>query len=46
LHKNARGDEVIVAVNSFVLNLNCKGAGFGYRVDTGSARSFLDDFLP
>lgn len=36
---------VIVAVNSFVLNLNCKGSGFGYRVDTSDARSFLDDFI-
>ncbi|MEO5577377.1 MAG: trypsin-like serine protease [Gaiellaceae bacterium] len=33
----------IVGVNSFVLNANCKGSGFAYRVDTGSARSFLDD---
>jgi hypothetical protein len=31
----------IVAVNSFVLNLNCNGAGFGYRVDTTLVADFL-----
>ena len=31
----------IVAVNSFVLNGNCQGAGFGYRVDTQYAHSFI-----
>ena len=36
---------IIVAVNSFVLNANSKGAGFGYRVDTEYAQEFLDDFL-
>lgn len=34
----------IVAVNSFVLNDNCKGSAFGYRVDTAYAQSFLDDY--
>lgn len=37
---------IVVAVNSFVLNENCKGAGFGYRVDIADSRSFLDDFVP
>jgi Trypsin len=32
---------LIVAVNSFVLNNNCNGAGFGYRVDTSLARTFI-----
>lgn len=36
---------IIVAVNSFVLNANCKGSGFGYRVDTATAREFLDDYV-
>lgn len=36
-------DGVIVAVNSFVLNLNCQGAGFGYRVDTQYAQDFIED---
>ena len=31
----------IVAVNSFVLNYNCAGAGFGYRVDTELANEFI-----
>lgn len=31
----------IVAVNSFVLNENCAGAGFGYRVDTEAAQAFI-----
>jgi secreted trypsin-like serine protease len=31
----------IVAVNSFVLNNNCNGAGFGYRVDTQLANDFI-----
>jgi hypothetical protein len=35
-------DGVIVAVNSFVLNLNCNGAGFGYRVDTDYAHDFIE----
>lgn len=36
---------VIVAVNSFVLNGNCKGAGFGFRVDTEVSRSFLSNYV-
>lgn len=36
------GQTVIVAVNSFVLNLNCRGAGFGFRMDT----QLVHDFLP
>jgi len=36
---------IVVAVNSFVLNENCKGSGFGFRVDTPGARDFLDDFV-
>ena len=34
-------DGYIVAVNSFVLNNNCNGAGFGYRVDTPLAYDFI-----
>jgi len=36
---------VVVAVNSFVLNSNCKGAGFGYRVDTQSSLDFINQFF-
>ena len=35
------GEGYIVAVNSFVLNGNCNGAGFGYRVDTELANDFI-----
>lgn len=45
LHKTVQGQEVIVGVNSFVLNANCKGAGFAYRVDIADARDFLDDYV-
>jgi len=34
-------DGYIVAVNSFVLNNNCNGAGFGYGVDTERANDFI-----
>lgn len=34
-------DGKIVAVNSFVLNSNCKGSGYAYRVDTGYAQAFI-----
>ena len=37
-----RGD-TIVAVNSFVLNSQCRGTGFSYRVDTAYAQAFIDD---
>lgn len=36
--------EVIVGVNSFVLNSNCKGAGFAFRVDTAVSRDFLSKY--
>jgi hypothetical protein len=36
---------IVVAVNSFVLNSNCKGAGFGYRVDTQSSLNFIRQYL-
>jgi len=35
-------DGYIVAVNSFVLNNNCNGAGFGYRTDTQLANDFIN----
>ena len=36
---------VIVAVNSFVLNLNCKGSGYGFRVDTRASLDFIGGFM-
>lgn len=35
-------DGYIVGVNSFVLNSNCKGSAFAYRVDTTVARDFIN----
>jgi secreted trypsin-like serine protease len=35
------GTNIVVAVNSFVLNENCAGAGFAYRVDTEGAHGFI-----
>lgn len=40
-----QGTYTIVAVNSFVLNENCAGAGFGYRVDVTGANAFIQQFL-
>src|SRR5574341_737593 len=37
----ADNSNVIVAVNSFVLNLNCKGSGYGFRTDTQLSADFL-----
>lgn len=37
-----RGD-TIVAVNSFVLNSQCRGTGFSYRVDTAYAQAFISN---
>jgi hypothetical protein len=34
-------DGYTVGVNSFVLNLNCKGSAFAYRVDTAYAQDFI-----
>ena len=36
---------VIVAVNSFVLNSNCKGLDGGYRVDTTDDQEWINTFL-
>jgi hypothetical protein len=37
--------DIVVAVNSFVLNANCKGSGYGYRVDTADSLAFIEQFL-
>jgi len=36
---------IVVAVNSFVANFNCKGVGFAYRVDIANSQDFIDLFL-
>jgi secreted trypsin-like serine protease len=43
-HRTDTGEEVIVGVNSFVLNANCKGSAFAYRTDISDSLSFLDSF--
>lgn len=37
--------DIVVAVNSFVLNSNCKGSGYGYRVDTAESLDFVGQYL-
>jgi hypothetical protein len=39
-----QGTYTIVGVNSFVLNQNCAGAGFAYRVDVAGANAFIRQF--
>lgn len=41
-----KGTTTIVAVNSFVLNLQCMGSGFSYRTDTADSMAFVGQFLP
>jgi len=36
----------IVAVNSFVMNTNCDGTSFGYRVDKTDVQEWINSFLP
>jgi hypothetical protein len=40
------GSNVVVGVGSFVLNSNCRGVGYYYRVDTEFAQEFINQFLP
>jgi hypothetical protein len=40
------GTDVVLAVNSFVASFQCTGVGYGYRVDTPSALTFIRSFLP
>lgn len=44
LHRTDAGYEVIVGVNSFVLNANCKGSAFAYRTDIPDSLNFLAGF--
>jgi hypothetical protein len=39
------GTNVVVGVNSFVLNLNCKGSGYAHRVDIEQSLDFLANYL-
>jgi hypothetical protein len=37
--------DVVVGVNSFIFNANCKGTGFAYRVDIADSLNFINGFL-
>jgi hypothetical protein len=39
------GTDTILAVNSFVTNVNCSGVGYSSRVDTEEALDWIDGFL-
>ncbi|MEM3081399.1 MAG: hypothetical protein QXH35_06855 [Nitrososphaerota archaeon] len=41
LLKTETGEELIVAVNSFILNTYCKGSAFAYRTYIPDSLSFL-----
>jgi hypothetical protein len=41
LYDTGGGHEVIVAIDSFIKNANCKGTSYAYRVDTAYAQSFI-----
>ncbi|MEM2550185.1 MAG: hypothetical protein QW689_07215 [Nitrososphaerota archaeon] len=43
-HKTDDGEELIAAVNSFVLNQYCKGSAFAYRTDIPDSLDFLEGF--
>jgi secreted trypsin-like serine protease len=44
IHSGEQG-EVIVALNSFVLNQNCMGTAFAFRVDTAEAWELLEQYV-
>lgn len=37
--------DLIVGVNSFVLNGNCRGVGFGYRVDSAEVQAWIESLI-
>ncbi len=39
------GSNVVIAVNSFVLNSYCRGNGFSYRTDIANSQDFIRSFL-
>ena len=39
------GTDTVLAVNSFVTNVNCSGIGYSSRVDTRVVRTWIDSFL-
>jgi hypothetical protein len=45
LHRDNRGNEIIVALSSFVGNDRCGGAAYAYRTDSDTAQQFLSGLL-
>lgn len=39
------GTDTVLAVNSFVTNINCSGVGYSSRVDTASVLAWINSFL-
>lgn len=39
------GTDTVLAVNSYVTNVNCSGVGYSARVDTESVLTWINDFL-
>lgn len=39
------GTNVVLAVNSYVTNVNCSGVGYSARVDTEAVLNWINDFL-
>ena len=39
------GSDTVLAVNSFVTNVNCSGVGYSSRVDTPAVLSWVNSFL-
>jgi len=41
-----RGTSTVLAVNSYVTNVNCSGVGYSSRVDIPEVLEWIDEFLP
>jgi hypothetical protein len=40
------GTNTVLAVNSFVTNINCSGVGYSARVDIPEVLDWINNFLP
>jgi hypothetical protein len=40
------GTDTVLAVNSYVTNVNCSGVGYSFRVDTPEVLGWINTFLP
>jgi len=40
------GTDTVLAVNSYVTNVNCSGVGYSFRVDTHDVLAWINSFLP